>query len=378
MLILCLLLFLDAFYRPNIEQYPYNILLDRIIPLLAISSPTIIILLLNPNNVSLLEKFGYIIIIHILVLLPLMNYWSKHRNWFTNKDKSKQWKEPKVFLDLTIAIIYPMVWGCYFTFNRYLKVGEEINIGSYFSENTVILGGIILFMWPFISFYIRILLWKFLDFRDYLWYHCRSFIISIMLFLLRYNIIYVILEKLHKLSFIWISFLIGHPNIYQKNWLTKKIHWIYLHPIVIYLFLFASMLIELLFKNGKLYYTLSFFMLILLCKPLIYLLNHFCGVHNTWINLCCIANYINYKWNNPYYPKSFWLSFNDIRESLNDYPPLTIDEQDIVKSTIEAWKKKHEQNRNKDLHIYVRVCKKNSILHRIRVNYRRWNNISQL
>ena len=77
---MCVILFLDMLYRPKVPQYPYNIVLDRIVPLIAIISPSIIIVILNPANTSWIAKLGYIILIYILFLIPLLRYWSSHRN----------------------------------------------------------------------------------------------------------------------------------------------------------------------------------------------------------------------------------------------------------------------------------------------------------
>lgn len=99
---ICIGLFLDETYRPNIPQYPFNILLDRILPLIMIFMPTIIILYINPGVLSWMQKFGCIIIIHTTILAPIMYYWSKHRQWSINMLKLRTWHSPQIYLDITL------------------------------------------------------------------------------------------------------------------------------------------------------------------------------------------------------------------------------------------------------------------------------------
>lgn len=111
MIFIFVVLFLDSLYRPNISQYPFNIFLDRIIPLILIISPTLLILLLNPNNISWLQKFSYIILIHIIILIPVMHYWSHLRRWNNKEDYFiyYSWTHPRLYKDITITLIYPAI-----------------------------------------------------------------------------------------------------------------------------------------------------------------------------------------------------------------------------------------------------------------------------
>jgi hypothetical protein len=67
MCVFCVILFLDSLYRPNIQQYLYNLVLDRMLPIIALLSPSILVLSLNLKSVSLLEKFAYILFFHVFM-----------------------------------------------------------------------------------------------------------------------------------------------------------------------------------------------------------------------------------------------------------------------------------------------------------------------
>lgn len=71
-IVMLLLLIIDDLYRANNQQYSFNLFLDYIIPLIVISTPTIIFILLNPKSIIGMQRFGYIIVIHIGIILPLI------------------------------------------------------------------------------------------------------------------------------------------------------------------------------------------------------------------------------------------------------------------------------------------------------------------
>jgi hypothetical protein len=73
-----LFLLLDKIHRPEVLSYP---LISFLIVLsLSLFLPSILLfsLPLSPST-ALITKFGYLIIIHTVVLIPLFYFWSKHR-----------------------------------------------------------------------------------------------------------------------------------------------------------------------------------------------------------------------------------------------------------------------------------------------------------
>lgn len=137
------------------------------------------------------------------------------------------------------------------------------------------------------------------------------------------------------------------------------------------------MLLEIILTKGYIYYSLYLLLLFMLIRPLFYFLNTFNGPFNEWINICCISNYIYNNWTNAYYPKQFWLSFQQFRIQYFDEPYLTPEEKNHISFIIQQWKYKHEYDRRVNFHIYLRLIKspKTKIIHRIRLLYYRWTNI---
>ena len=322
-----IVILLDLTYRPNLPQYPYNIIMDRIIPLLALCLPTILILSLNlDKDTTWIQKCAYIIILHSFVLVPLFYLWSKHRHWnYSNTNfATKSWNSPKLYLDLTIVIIYPAFWGFILNYFRYLRLGNELDLTTYVNSTLINFLIVLLFLWPFTSFWFFTLLGFFTRFRKILWEEFSNFIISITLFLLRYKVIFKLLEKLYQFSFLWITFVICDPHIYRnKSYIRKQIHRLYLKPYRFWIFILFIIVAELLYSQGKLYYSIHFLLIFLFLRVFIQFLNTLGGPTNNWVQLCCYSDYMSYNWEKPHYPKSFWLWFHDMRESFNQYPPLS-------------------------------------------------------
>ena len=125
------------------QKHNIIIILDPVIPFTAIFCPSLFIYFLDTKNISWFEKFGCVILIHIFVLIPLMYYWSKHLNWYNDRTTPfNSWKSPKLYLDLSIGMIYPMILVVYLSIIRYLRLGNEIDI-----INIIIL---FVFLWSFI------------------------------------------------------------------------------------------------------------------------------------------------------------------------------------------------------------------------------------
>lgn len=375
---ICLGLFLDETYRPDSPQYPFNIILDRIIPLIAILMPTIIILYINPETLSWIEKFGCIILLHIFVLTPIMYYWSHHRQWDTNifltntSRHNKTWNNPKLYLDLTLAMIYPAVFGICFFLLRYFRLGITVDVLKYITLNTVIIGILFLLIYQYTIIWLIIITKLLSEIKNFFWESFKGIIISLCLILLKYHIFFKIFEKIYQLSFLWITFIICHRSIYKKkSYIRKKIHYFYVQPFRIWAILFIIILLELIFNKGKLQYSLYILFIFLLIRPVISGLNHFNGPDNNWVATCNYINYINYDWANPYYPRSFWLSFTDIRQDFNQYPTLTLEEQNHINNLTQQWKIVADKMRKRDYHIFSRLITnpKTPLCHRIRLLY---------
>lgn len=330
---MCVILFLDGMYRPNSPQYPFNVILDRIIPLIAILMPWFLILQLNPEKIYWIEKLFYIILIHIAILIPLITYWSKHRQWNTmgkNNDITT-WDQPIFFLYIVIAMMYPAIWGIFLSMMRYLKLGTKINIKEKIEALVYFLGWdniiVILFLTPVFFLWLIVLLKLFNTWRFWYWYNFRNVYMVVHFYCLRFYVYFYIFEKLYKLSFIIMRFIYLSSDIYtkEKNYLIFR-YWLryaycnsWIIRIAICLFLILFMITELFFCGGTIYY----FSYIVFLLPIVYAISYFVvNLHKMdWVTDVCNADYYACNWNNPRYKQKFWLLFSnsDERNGFNWY-----------------------------------------------------------
>jgi len=324
-------LLLDGVYRKNAQQYPKHFLWDFLVPIILLITPSILVISITKDHITLMEKFIIIICIHGFILVPLMNIWSQHRKWDSVNDvAADSWSHPRIFLRIAIAIIYPALFGFYYTILRYLRMGQTVDISQVLNllDLESILSYIILslFIWSFISIWARLLIWKILDLRQWLWKEFVILVTLINIFLLKFNVYFKIMDSLYKISYIWISYFIHDPIIYPKwprSYFRNILFRIYRYPIILYVMIAFCCISEIFYFNWKFFYMLYFIMILLLLRPFIYFLNHFNGFENEWVQACCYADYINNYWNNPRYPERFWLSFYDIRQRLDNQPPIS-------------------------------------------------------
>lgn len=378
-----LVLLLDVIYRPNKPQYPFNIILDHIVPLIAIISPSIIILLLNPENTFWFVKFGYIVCIHIFFLVPLIYFWSSHRNWLITSKKNNDWSNPKIYLDITIAMIYPATAGLYLFGLRYFRLGITVDLAPYFLLNEIIiLVAILIIIFRFFRSYVIKMFIKMITFintiRLFFWLHYFKIIKSITFYLLKYKYFFLFCEFFYKVSFLWVSYIIHHPFLYRKDpkpYIRLVIHKTYLSPYILLILPLVISIIEILFMKGKIYYSINIFLILLFFKPIIYFLNNFNGPTNTWVEFCCYSNFIHFKWFKAYYQKRFWLSFTDIREEVNQEITLTKEQEMIIQEKITTWQTKDRFYIRKNGYIFHKLLdKKNSkFIHRFRIAYKNWS-----
>ena len=215
LIFICLIITLDLVYRPNIKQYPFNIILDHITPIVAIFSPIFIIIILNPENTSLLTKFVYGLLLYIFLILPLIYFWSKHRNWFVEPN-NHSWKHPAIYLRIAVALIYPLVFSVLVCCLRLLRLGNTINITEYIPSEILTIIFLLLLLFPYIKTWALIIKTTMIQIYTFLWQESLILVKSIRFRSLQYETIFRILQLIHKASFVWISFFIHEPYIYRK------------------------------------------------------------------------------------------------------------------------------------------------------------------
>jgi len=375
-------LLLDGIYRREASQYPKHFLWDTLAPIIMLILPSILVLTIANEKISLIEKFLFIICIHGFILIPLMNTWSKNRKWPLMTDLSMN--NPRIYLRLSIALMYPALFGIYYTSLRYLRLGHCINIYDLIKELSllsyipyVVLG---ILTWPFISIWIRLIFWKLLDLRLWLWEEFISLITFLHISLLKYNLYFKIMEILYKLSYIWISYFIYDSYIYKK-WPQSHFRWvmykIYSFPILYFVLLAIICFVELIYFNGTLYYTLYVILISLMLRPIAYFLSHFNGPENTWIQSCCYSDYLENRWDKPRYPDKFWLSFNDLRQHFKNQPDISNNFEYQIRKIISHFQKKVKKNRLLIINRAYKLSSRSQTrrIHLLKTGYHQWTQV---
>jgi hypothetical protein len=378
-------LLLDRVYQKEVKQYPKHFLWDTLAPIIILIAPSILVLSIKNETFTLMNKFLLLISIHGFILIPIMYLWSKHRKWTLITDIPLHfWNDPSIYLRLSIALIYPALFGLYYTILRYLRLGQTIDIYQAFDyfnmQNSLPYIVLSIFIWPFLSIWIKIVLWKLLSIRFVLWEEFILLINSIHISMLKYTIYFYIMEILYKISYIWISYFIHDSIVYPKwprNLFRNTLFTVYRYPSIIYFILILGCLLEIAYFKGKLFYMLYIAMVLLLIRPFIYFLNHFNGEGNQWVQACCYSDYIEGHWDKPRYSERFWQSFPDIRIRLNNLPVISDTLKEHIEMRINFVRDRVRRNRLNILNRSYKLSTRKNIskMHLIRVGYHQWAQI---
>ena len=318
MIFFIVIIMLDHFYRPAIEQYPYNFVLDRVIPWILLLLPSFFVLTLTKDieTISYFERFNFILVTHMLILIPIFHYWSKLRSWDVLNTKGQSFitlDNPILYKQISIALIYPAICGIYFSLVRYLRLGITINVFEFFSRFNLDTLIIVVFLVPFYSIWLKLLLWKLISLRIWLWMELSKLLQVIHIYLLRYNVYFRFFENLHKIAFIWGTYVSIHPSVYsslnQYSKFRRLLRNLYFKPYLGTLGILASICFEILITLGNIHYTLY----ILWIYPILYIFGYCMSFLYTmpWVNDVCRADYFARNWSNPRYPTEFWVFFAD-------------------------------------------------------------------
>jgi hypothetical protein len=308
---------LDSLYRPNYPQYPYNVFFDRLLPSLILIFPSICVCLYIPNLVT---RFTFLLFLHSLIIF-LFHYWSKFRNW--EHENLNTWHSPKIFKQLSIALIYPYVFGFYLLFLKYLSMGTYRNVDF---ENISWESVLIFFLaLPNMFVWLKLGLDYIKGFRLWLWNDFVNFCYSIHIKLLYYNLYFKLLERIFKSS---------HRVFFL---FSEKIHVLLRFSRFIPILLVVFMLLELLFTS-----TLYYSNYLLFYYPLIYgfIFCITCILKSDFTYDCCFSDYLHQNFSKPQYPRLFWTFFPHADEFYGFFYQFSpSEEEQIIKlSKKYSWK----------------------------------------
>ena len=312
-------LLLDKLHRPAATQLPFNILLDRIIPLIVLVLPSILIFSLSfPASTELITKFGYIIIIHAILIVPLFYYWSKHRSWVssTQKHRVTSWNQPILFLHIALGIIYPATWGLYFTIIRYLRLSDNgIIIDP--SSNMIEVMIVLFFLLPHLILWVLPILQGIQQLKDLNWAYIETVLFSLHISLLRFHYYFSFCWWMHKISFIIYNFvsLVAPVNSYLF-YINKKdfplyrrvIHKLFCYPFICILIVFTIIIIEIIITQ-RIYYGLYLLFIYPIISSILRNLIDFTSL--SFVEHVCLVDYMLLKTTNIRFPYHFYFFLNN-------------------------------------------------------------------
>lgn len=280
LIIFNIILLVYLLYRPNISQKYFNVVLDHIIPFITLISPFIIIMKINTTEVFWIHKFVFMIIIHVIVVMPFIYYWSKHRHYWINTNNKEvtyiSWKHPIIYFYIAMALIYIYVWAFYFSFIRFIRLGINMKINLldmleivFNIENGVFLL-FFLNMWHTIFLGCLVLFTFFIVIQKNIWEGFCVLIYSLHIQLIHYNIYVNIMEKLYKTRFVFYNIIcLNAPlNLHKPyesyNIMRRGLNQIYYRPFILCVIPLIFIFFEIIFGH-RLYF--SFY--ILFCFPII-------------------------------------------------------------------------------------------------------------
>jgi hypothetical protein len=296
------------------KEVPWTFFKDCLLPLLLLFIPLFSLLSLNIFNIWF-HKIVFLIGLHICFIIPFLTFWNKYRGLPEINQTRNSWKHSQVYIHIALAMIYPLIFGLYFSFIRYLRLGEAYDIRNFsifFDLDFIIFA---IFLLPLLLFWLLALYIFMRDLRVALWSYTTSICYSIHIKMLKYHGYFFVTEKLFKLHYLYYDIISLNPggttfdyhNVTSKT--RKLISYIYFHPFVLTLIFFSSLLIELVVSKGVLYYGLY----TLFYYPLIFGIMRCFNLFSStqFIKDVCMSDYINLRVINPRYNSNFWRYFTD-------------------------------------------------------------------
>ena len=356
MLTMLMILVLDRFYRPNIPQYPFNIILDTVIPIGFLIIPSLSILSLNPFN-NWFTCFGLVILIHSVIIIPVLHYWSNLRRWNSveNIIQYKKWNHPRLYKHIAIASLYPLIWGLYFSFSRYLRLGSIIDISHKVGDVYIDFIIIFTFLIPWLFLLTYSFLKGVIKIRLYIWNELYVLLYSCHVSALRYYLYFKFMELLYKFIFVIRSLLSLHGYVYYVNpdkpklfplW-RRVINYLFTHTYWFTIIFFLSLLIEILL-TGKLFYGIYTLFLFPLLRGILYCF--FAFGRTDFIFDCCFCDYVQQNLINPRYPTPFWTYFDDAEYYFGFAYEFTQKDINIITTQLHKYKWKLRKQVSRGVH----------------------------
>ena len=316
-----ILILLGEVYRPNIPQYPFNVFLDKIIPIIIICFIPLFAYT-NPLELNLTILSLLCLSVQCVIITPLMYLWSMHRNWSTSiNGPLVTWDSPIFFLALSLALIYPLIWGIYFSLSRYLRLGNYLDLSSIIFYITPDMIGFIIASLPLVScltFWCILSVLKFFSpylsnvtkFRLFLWQHTSMLLYSFHIHLLQYNLYFFWAKNLFKLHYFLFTVLTSNSPMYitdnkslRGNKMQKFFCYLYFNPYWFGISIVFIACLEIII-TVKLFYTFYILFWYILVLNIIRCFTSY--GFSKFVYDMCFSDYIRGNFITPRFPLQFW------------------------------------------------------------------------
>jgi len=296
----------------------YNILIEnrhlrpifiKVLPLLLISIN--FLLFFSNINIYFSAKLSLFLIIHCFVVLPLLIFWTKlYRK--DNLDLASiqnmfRFQIPEIYLQLSLSIICPLLFGLYFSLFRYFRLGQILDLSYIFLSDYFVVA---LFLFPYIFLWSCIFLFFIKSIVIELWGYTFNFFYTLHLKMLQNGLYFLIMKYFHKIQFIFFELFVNNYGSfkYSPGKLRKVSYYVTqifkLSPII----LFSVIFLEFVIFHGKFYFSLY----LLFIYPLIMMIYRLVisDFFFFFFEDVCKSDYLIQNFKHPKYYNKFFSSIN--------------------------------------------------------------------
>lgn len=279
--------------------------------------PFVLLLSLNLiiicNNQDIFQKLTLLLFLYCIVCIPLLLIWvSLYRKSDFDLARVQNFYffvTPEIYLQYSLALIYPLVFGIYFSLFRYIRLGQTIDLSFIFLNDYFFF---FLFTLPHLFLWFLIFLYVFKGIRTELWTYTAALFYALHLRLLKNRKYFVTFKQLH-----WAHFFISDIffrsysstsfSPFKSNLLTNLHRKSYIFPCMLIVFIICEVLVS----KGKVYY--SVYLLFLYPIILFFVQCLSSEVFTFFVDDVCKSDYLAKNFASPRYYSKFYSSFNILK-----------------------------------------------------------------
>ncbi len=250
----------------------------------------------------------FFILIQTIIVIPTFYGFAQLGKWKpviyseTSLDTKikNTWGSPLLFLNLSIGVLYPLIFIGYFLLLRYLFLGRIVDMSFLFYLNSEIIPVILFFLCYIPVFFLLII--QYSKLRTFLWYYWINSLNVLNLVFVQNLLYFNLIRQMHKFVILIFDFTYYYnPSQTQKLntiLILSKIFQIYLYySWVMFLLIFFIPCFEIIFTK-QLFYSQYYIFYFFLIKSIWFLINNF-NYH--WTLDVCMSNYLYKNYLIPHY-----------------------------------------------------------------------------